>query len=200
MIDYRILSLLRQITPEEQRILDGRGQIDRNLYMQNREDVVNSRKLLADGKLITLRPNTRFVHFPLHRHDFVEVVYGCAGVVHHIVNGKSIPLKAGELLFLGQSATHEVCVAGEEDIAVNFIVLPEFFQETLTAISSDSTPLRRFLIDCLFGQQIGPGYLHFRVSDDLPVQNLAENLLYTLLYDTQNKQKVSQMTMTLLFL
>ena len=199
-MDERILEPLRKITPEEQMLLEGNRNIDRDLYMQDQENVVNSKKLLADGKLITLRPNTRFVHFPLHRHDYVEVVYGCAGTVCHIVNGKSITLKAGELLFLGQTATHEVCLAGEGDIAVNFIVLPEFFQETLSAISSEATPLRRFLIDCLFGQSIGPGYLHFRVSDDIPVQNLAENLLYTLLYETQNKRKVSQMTMTLLFL
>ena len=199
-MDDRILEPLRKITPEEKGLLEGSQDLDRDLYMQDRENVVNSKKLLADGKLITLRPNTRFVHFPLHRHDYVEVVYGCAGEVRHIVNGKSITIKAGELLFLGQTATHEVCRAEEGDIAVNFIVLPEFFQDTLSAISSDATPLRRFLIDCLFGQNIGPGYLHFRVSDDLPVQNLAENLLYTLLYETQNKRKVSQMTMTLLFL
>jgi AraC-like DNA-binding protein len=83
---------------------------------------------------------------------------------------------------------------------VNFIVLPEFFTGTLSAIGDEATPLRRFLIDCLFDQNLGPGYLHFQVSEDLPIQNLAENLLYALLYDTQNRRKVSQMTMTLLFL
>lgn len=199
MLSEAILDQLRRITPEEQRLLSGSGTIDRNLYMQNRENVVNSQKLLSDGKLITLRPNTRFVHFPEHRHDYVEVVYGCAGTVRHTVNGKTIYLKPGELLFLGQSAVHEVSRAEEGDIAVNFIVLPAFFHETLSAISYDATPLRRFLIDCLFGQTFGPGYLYFRVSEDLPVQNLAENLLFTLLNQNQNKRKVSQMTMTLLF-
>ena len=42
------------------------------------------------------------------------------------MNGKSIRLKPGELLFLGQKAAHQVCPAGRDDIAVNFIVLPEF--------------------------------------------------------------------------
>lgn len=200
MIDGTILRELRTITEEEQDILDGRSTIDRDLYMQGSPNVVNSKKLLADGKLITLRPNTRFVHFPEHTHDYVEVVYGCAGAVEHIVNGRSIRLKQGELLFLGQKATHEVCRAGREDIAVNFIVLPEFFSGALSAIGQEATPLRQFLADCLFGQNIGPGYLHFQVADDLPIQNLAENLLFTLLRDTPNRRKVSQMTMTLLFL
>ena len=133
MLDAAILRELRAVTREEQAILDGRTTIDRSLYMQGSPNVVNSKKLLADGKLITLRPNTRFIHFPVHTHDYVEVVYGCSGVVEHIVDGRSIRLKPGELLFLGQRAAHEVCRAGREDIAVNFIVLPEFFRDTLSA-------------------------------------------------------------------
>lgn len=195
-----ILAKLRAVTREERAILDGRQTIDRELYMQGQENTINSRKLLSDGKLITLRTHTRFIHFPEHTHDYIEMVYMCAGQTTHIVNGKSICLEQGELLFLGQSAHHEVCRAGMEDIAVNFIVLPAFFDGTLSAIGEEATPLRRFLIDCLFGQNIGPGYLHFRVSEDLPLQNLVENLLFTLLYDTPNRRKVSQMTMTLLFL
>lgn len=195
-----ILAKLRAVTREEQAILDGRQTIDRELYMQGQENTINSRKLLSDGKLITLRTHTRFIHFPEHTHDYIELVYMCTGRTTHIVNGKSICLEQGELLFLGQSAHHEVCRAGKEDIAVNFIVLPAFFDGTLSAIGEEATPLRRFLIDCLFGQNVGPGYLHFRVSEDLPLQNLVENLLFTLLYDTPNRRKVSQMTMTLLFL
>lgn len=200
MLNESLLQELRVITEEEQAILDGRTTIDRDLYMQGQLNVINSKKLLSAGKLITLRPNTRFIHFPKHTHDYVEMVYGCAGVVEHIVDGKTIRLKPGELLFLGQKATHEVCRAGREDIAVNFIVLPEFFSGTLSAINDEATLLRQFLIDCLFGQNIGPGCLHFQVADDLPIQNLAENLLFTLLRDTPNRRKVSQMTMTLLFL
>ena len=200
MLDEGILRELRTITEEEQAILEGRTTIDRSLYMQSQLNVVNSKKLLADGKLITLRPNTRFIHFPAHTHDYVEMVYGCSGVVEHIVDGKSILLKPGELLFLGQKAVHQVCPAGREDIAVNFIVLPEFFNDTLSAIGHEATLLRQFLLDCLFRQNIGPSCLHFQVADDRPVQNLAENLLITLLHDTPNRRKVSQMTMTLLFL
>ncbi|MDE6261164.1 MAG: AraC family transcriptional regulator [Oscillospiraceae bacterium] len=200
MLDERILRELRAITDEEQTILDGQSTIDRSLYMQSQLNVVNSKKLLSGGKLITLRPNTRFVHFPEHTHDYVEMAYGCSGVVEHIVDGKSIRLKPGDLLFLGQKAAHQVCPAGWDDIAVNFIILPEFFSDTLSAISQEATVLRQFLVDCLFRQNIGPSYLHFQVADDRPIQNLAENLLITLLHDTPNRRKVSQMTMTLLFL
>lgn len=200
MVDQRIIKQLRAISDEERAILDGRTTIDRGIYMAGNQDVVNSRKLLSDGKLITLRPHTRFIHFPEHFHDYVEVVYMCSGSTTHIVNGKMIRLRQGELLFLGQSARQEILRAEENDIAVNLVVLPEFFQEALAIIGEEATPLRRFLLDCLFGQNTGPGYLLFQVSDDVQIQNLIENLIFSLLYDTPNRRKVSQMTMTLLFL
>ena len=180
-MDPILFEKLRVITAEEQEILDGRRDIDRDLYMQEQGSTINSRKLLDSGKLITIRPHTRFIHFPEHTHDYVEVVYMCAGQTTHIVNGNRIELYQEQLLFLSQSATHEVCTAGESDIAVNFIVLPNFFNGILSAIGEEETPLRRFLVDCLCGQSTGPGYLHFLVSDVLPVQNLVENLLFTLM-------------------
>ena len=200
MVDQRIIKQLHTITEEEQAILDGRTTIDRGLYMTGNRDVINSQKLLSDGKLISLRTHTRFIHFPEHTHDYVEVVYMCSGSTTHIVNGKTIRLNQGELLFLGQSARQEICRAEENDIAVNLVVLPEFFKEALSTIGEEATPLRRFLLDCLFGQNTGPGYLLFQVADDVPIQNLVENLIHSLMYDTPNHRKVSQMTMTLLFL
>ena len=199
-MNQEILRHLQGITAEERAILDGRTTIDRELYMQGQSNTVNAKKLLAAGKLITLRPHTRFIHFPEHTHDYVEVVYMCCGHTTHIVNGKKIVLEQGDLLFLSQSATHEVCRAEETDVAVNFIVLPDFFSTTLSFIGEEETPLRKFLVDCLCGQNTGLGYLHFDVSGVKPIQNLVENLLWTLLQETPNKRKMSQMTMALLFM
>lgn len=199
-MEQEILKKLSEITTEERALLCGRTDIDRALYMQGSGNTVNAKKLLAAGKLITLRSHTRFVHFPQHTHDYVEAVYMCAGETTHIINGTTITLHTGELLFMNQRAVHEVYRAEETDIAVNFIILPEFFRDVLAALGEEETPLRRFLVDCLCEKSSGAGYLHFRVSQIVPVQNLIENLLYILLEDTQNKRKMSCMTMSLLFL
>lgn len=199
-MDAALLRRLSRITPEEQAILRGRTTIDRGIYMGGTGNRINAGKLLAAGKLITLRPHTRFIHFPEHTHDYVEMVYMCEGSTVHIVGGTRIHLKKGELLFLNQSATHEILEAGEQDLAVNFIVLPDFFSTILPSIGEEETPLRRFLVDCLCGQSGGAEYLHFRVSDIIPIQNLVENLLFTLLEETASRRKMSQMTMSLLFL
>lgn len=199
-MNAEILEHLQGITPEEQAILDGRTTIDRTIYMQGQGNTINAKKLLAAGKLITIRPHTRFIHFPEHTHDYVEVIYMCSGQTTHIVNGKEMKLEQGDLLFLSQNATHEVCRAGEGDIAVNFIVLPEFFSAPLAMIGEEQTPLRKFLVDCLCGESAGAGYLYFDVSEVKPIQNLLENLLWILIRETPNKRKMSQMTMALLLM
>ena len=56
----------------------------------------------------------------------------CQGVTKHLVNGTHIDLKQGELLMLGQHARQEIAPAGRDDIAVNFIVRPDFFQGILS--------------------------------------------------------------------
>ena len=198
-MDTKLLEKLSVISCEEQKILDGSKDIQRDLYMVGAPDVINSRKLLEAGKLITLRPHTRFIDFPKHTHDYVEMIYMCNGSTTHIVNGIKIVLNAGELLILNQSATHEVCRANVTDVAVNIIILPEFFSRTLNDLE-ESSPLRSFLVDCLCGKSIGPGYLYFQVSKVRQIQNLMENLMFTLTEDSAFKRKTSSLTMSLLFL
>lgn len=195
-----ILNQLKQITQEEQAILEGRTSVERTLYMHDQGNTINSKKLLRAGKLITIRTHTRFIYFPAHQHDYVEMVYMCSGTTTHIVNGNTIVLKQGDLLFINQSAVHEVYEAGIDDIAVNFIVLPAFFSTPLAFMREEKSPLRHFLDDCLCGESSGCGYLHFEVSEVRQIQNLVEILLVTLTTDPYDKRTMSQLTMALLFM
>lgn len=193
-----LLEKLSVITEEERRILAGRTQIDRSLYMDGTRDVISGDKLLPAGRIITIRPHTRFTAFPEHTHDYVEMVYMCAGKTRHIINGTPILLKAGELLMLGQHARQSIEAAKEGDVAVNFIVRPAFFSGTLPFLGEEETPLRRFIVSCLTGENEA-GYLLFHIADVLPIQNLIENLLYTLTEEVPNRRGILQSTMGLLF-
>ncbi len=195
-----LLNKLREITPEEQRILDGRDCIEKELYMEAETNVIDAGKLLDTGKLIQVRPHTRFIHFPPHSHNYVEMIYMCKGCTHHLINGEDVYLQEGEILLLSQKAVQEIYPAGKEDIAVNFIILPEFFGECLKIIASERNMLRDFVISCLRGENSSCGYFHFKVTDILPIQNLIENLIFTVWNRQPNKRSMNQVTMGLLFL
>ncbi|MBQ7168531.1 MAG: helix-turn-helix domain-containing protein [Synergistaceae bacterium] len=197
-MDGRIIHHLSVITDEEREILSGRKKIDRNIYMAGDRDIVSGDKLLPHGRNIMIRPHTRFIHFPEHTHDYVEFVYMCGGSTCHTVNGTHITLKKGELLMLSQHAKQEIDPAGKNDIAVNFIVRPDFFHGVLSFLGNEETPLRRFILSCITGER-GAGYLYFKVADVLPVQNLVENLLWLLITNPPNKRGIYQLTMGLLF-
>ena len=134
-----LLSYLKKITVEEQEILKGTHEVQKELYTSRKDFVIDGQKLLAKGRLIEIRPHTRFVHFPKHRHNYVEMVYMCSGTTTHIINGKErIVLNEGDLLFLNQNVTQEILPASEEDIAVNFIILPEFFDRSISMIENEN--------------------------------------------------------------
>jgi len=199
MIRNELLSKLAPLSPEEKALLSSGG-LDRSLYMEKGRCVIESSRMMATGKMVDVRTHTRFADFPLHSHDYVEVVYVCSGSVTHIVEGERVLLEEGELLFLSLAARHEILRAGEKDVAVNFMILPRFFTEVLSMLGEEETPLKRFIIDALNHKEEGVHYLHFRVADVRPVQNLIENLLYAYLFDIPNKRKVNQYTMGLLLL
>ncbi|MDR7810693.1 AraC family transcriptional regulator [Lacrimispora sp.] len=199
-MNQEILDRLGVITDEEREIINGRTEIDRNRYTEGRDLVIDSKKMLEHGKMISIRPHTRFVHFPKHKHNYIEVIYMCIGETVHYIDGEKVVLKTGELLFLNQHATQEILPAGEKDIGINFIILPEFFDTAFEMMGEEENLLRDFLVGCLCFDPRYASYLHFQVADVLPVQNLVENMVWTLLSDQPNKRSINQVTMGLLFL
>ena len=113
-----IIADLSRITEEEQAILDGKTEVEKERYSSGQKFVMDAGKLLERGKLIDIRPHTRFIRFPAHSHNYVEMIYMCQGSTVHTINGDRIELKTGELLILNQNAVQEIEPAGRDDIAV----------------------------------------------------------------------------------
>ena len=194
-----LLRTLEKITEEEREILKGR-QIETERYTTKETlTTIESRKMLEEGKLIAVRTHTRFVHFPLHRHNYVEVLYICEGSLTNIIDGKQVIVRKGELLFLNQFTHHEILAAGKNDIAINFMVLPEFFDVAYSMAGSNNV-LADFLVNVLRRDNQQGEYLHFKVSEVLQIQNLLENMIYSLVTGRGNQNRINQTTMGLIFL
>lgn len=198
-MDQQLLKQLSRITDEERNILNG-GKLDMSVYSDNMPSIVDSRKLLEAGKLFTIRPNTRFISFPKHSHNYVEIIYMCSGSQRHIINDSTeIILKKGELLLLNRHASHQTDRTGIDDIAINLIVLPQFFDIAIDMIGSDNK-ISEFIFSGLAGSGHEISYMHFDVADVLPVQNLIENLIWSVVNKQPNRRNINQVTMGLLFL
>ena len=194
-----LLEQLRKITEEEKRILKGEAQVDKELYTSGKDFTVDSKKMLEEGKLIAVRTHTRFVHFPVHRHNYVEVLYVCEGSLTNIIDGKQVVVKKGELLFLNQFTHHEILAAGKNDIAINFMILPEFF-DVAYSMAGNNNVLADFLVNVLRQDARQEQYLYFKVSEVLQIQNLLENMIYSLVTGRGDQNRINQTTMGLIFL
>lgn len=194
-----LIRRLGETTPEEARLLRG-AQVDRTAYTFAQDFTVDRDKMLRRGQMIALRKHTRFAPFPRHSHNYVEMLYMIRGrTVHHIDDAQTVTLQAGELLLLGPGACHAIDRADASDIAVNFIVLPQFFDTAAERIGQE-TLLGRFLTGCLAPRPDAPAFLLFHVADDLPVQNLLENLVLSLLTPDEELRGLEKATMELLFM
>jgi AraC family L-rhamnose operon regulatory protein RhaS len=199
-MNAELMKMLMKITPEEQNILNGLSGIDKEIYSQTKDFMIDSKKMLKKGKLIDIRPHTRFIRFPQHKHNYIEIIYMCSGETVHMIDGTNeVVLKSGNLLFLNQYTSHEIMPTGFHDIAVNFMVLPEFFDVALRMIDSKSM-IGSFLISTLCHDANKGSYLHFKVADVLPVQNLVENLVWSIVNSQSNSNQINQTTMGLLLL
>lgn len=194
-----LLDHLKKITEEEQKILDGVEEVDRDLYTSRGDFTVDSAKMLSEGKLIAVRTHTRFIHFPAHRHNFIEVLYVCQGQLTNVIGGREVVIRKGELLFLNQFTRHEILPAGKDDIAINFMILPEFFEVAYT-MAGNNNVLADFLVNVLRQDEERGEYLHFRVSEVLQIQNLLENMIYSLVTGNGDQNRINQTTMGLIFL
>lgn len=199
-MDEKLLKKLSKITAEEEEILKGNNNIKKSLYYGNKEGQIDSNIILNNGKIIDIRPHTRFIHFPKHTHNYVEIIYMVSGKSVHIIDDERIELKKGDLLFLNQHASQEIMKCDKQDIAVNFIILPQFFNEIFTMLGQEDNALRSFIIGCLTENNTGLNYLYYNSENNIPIQNLLENLIWNLLEDEPNKRSINQLTMGLLFI
>ncbi|MCD7821115.1 MAG: AraC family transcriptional regulator [Clostridiales bacterium] len=199
-MNAELLQMLKRITPEERSALDGQQTVQWAIYTdQPQQCVVEHEKLLKENRLITARKHTRFVYFPPHKHDYVEFFYVLSGSVTHKVEGKTLTVSSGELLFMNQHTEHEILPCGEDDIAINLIIMPAFFEQVREMVGPENI-LAEFMVNVLQQEERVAQYLYFPVADDFCIQNLAENIVYAILRKQHNEEQVLGISMGLLFL
>lgn len=233
-MDKWLMCKLREITTEEQAYLDGYIQVKRDIYTLSGEvqktegaDATGSRKrsvrqdkfevdcqrFLQEGKLITVRHHSRFIEFPLHKHNYIEIMYVCSGEITHYIDGKELVMQEGDLLLLNQHVRHGIKRAGMDDVGVNFIVLPEFFDIPFQMMRKQNI-IADFLLGILRQNNPIPQYLNFQLRGQKAISNLMENMIASIVRERMlpdsdsplavpgynNKDVINQYSMGLVFL
>jgi len=167
---------LTDLTEEELKILSGENSVNKSIYTDDRKFIIDSNKLLPNGELINIRKHTRFINFPSHNHNYIEFNYVYEGKFTQIIDNKKITLQKGELIFLNQYITHEIEASSEDDIIINFIIRPEFFDYIITLLDNENI-ISKFLLTTLYTDYDEGEYLYFKVSERKDIQDLVEKII-----------------------
>ncbi|MDE7313723.1 MAG: AraC family transcriptional regulator [Eubacterium sp.] len=210
-MDQRLFEQLQKITPEEQAYLDGASMVQKDIYTltgssglsekQNRMFEIDAQLFLQKSKLVTVRRHSRFVEFPAHKHNYIEILYVCAGTLTHLMEGKELVMRQGDLLLLNQHVEHSVKRAEFGDIGINFIALPEFFDIPFHMMKKQNI-IADFLVGTLRQNNPLPQYLLFQLKSEQRIANLMENMIRSLLYEEEREEddSINQYSMGLVFL
>ena len=193
-MEPNLLKTISEITDEEKRILAGIP-LQKSIYSSGVEFIVNSDKLLEEGSDIAVRTHTRFASFPLHSHNYLEVMIVLSGKITHRIFGEELALSEGDILVMNKHIPHSIDKAEMEDVGVNIIISDNFAKELSTALSK--TVFRDLAEQNL--AELGDGmYLAFRTGGDKQIKNIVENLLFELTEYKKNTE-VLKFTASLLF-
>lgn len=172
-----IIDKLMELTEEEKEILEGKRIVDKSIYTDDKQFIIDSKKILSEEQLISIRRHTRFIEFPEHKHNYIEFNYVFKGKLTERIHNKTIELQEGEIIFLNKDITHAIEESLEDDIIINFIIKPEFFDFILNLSESDNI-IFSFLLKSLYLNKNNKGeYLYFKVSDEKYIQEILEKII-----------------------
>ncbi len=189
------LEKLLELTADEKMLLETNeiGAVDKASVIKKNKYFYNLHKN------ITYVPHSRFTINALHGHEFVEMMYVINGSVTHIINGKEICINAGDIIIMNRYVKHEVKMTHENDLAGNFVFLPEFFDEVLKLSSKCKAKVILEFIYNILKDDKRPQYMIFETKNNVAVQNLLEIMMlpYILKKDTVDS---AQLIMSLIFI
>lgn len=189
-----LINKLASISCEEEAILSG-SSLNKDLYAVGGEFVIDADRILSGGRSIAVRTHTRYTDFPLHKHNYLEMMIVLSGSITHVIADEEVTLSRGDILILNKHVSHSIKTANTNDIGVNVIISDNF-------IESLASELSETVFSELARQNSSPSgsgiYLCFSSDGNKQIENIIENLLFELTEYTAD-DRILRYTTALLF-
>ncbi|RKD33974.1 helix-turn-helix transcriptional regulator [Lacrimispora algidixylanolytica] len=165
-----------------------------------KDKVVDKNIVIRPGKLMDMYCQPCHIAISNHTHNYVELIYMYSGSTVHVINGtRRLALGTNDLLLLREGTSHAIEPAGEEDLAIHFFLMPEFFSHP-AFMGECGDVLHRFIGTSTKGKEPQADYLHFHLSEILPAKNLLENMIWSHAEEKEGRQEINQATMGILIM
>lgn len=199
-----IIERLSKLTDEEQFLLVRENTSpQKQIYAKSGRFIIERRHIsnISLGEstaAISMRQHPRFRDFPLHSHDYVEIMYVCNGSITHVFDGEEVTLHKDDIIVLGKYTKHSIKAVGNGDIGINIIVSPDLFELLLNRLRQYSTQSADTFASLL--SRDGATYCLFRAGNNIPVCNLLENMVWSVICEKSTDGYILRQSFELLLL
>ena len=140
-------------------------------------------KYIKEGKGIHIFSANMTGEFPLHTHNFIEIIYVVGGKAREIVDNNEYSVEHGDIIFINYGSTHRTQV--EKDYSyINICFSPEAV-ELLTITSQNAFSLIAFTAFNEMCGDAGGGKISFSGKERTEI----ENILLGMLREREEKNK-----------
>ncbi|MCQ1059895.1 AraC family transcriptional regulator [Photobacterium sp. ZSDE20] len=171
----KLTEFMKDNNDEERSILDNQNSIDMSIFKDANKTTISFDKVVPKGKMISIRKHTRYIHYPAHTHDYVEICYVLEGNSVQYIEGKKCQIRKGDILFMGPGAMHEILPSTKEDIILNFIIHKKYFSYIFEFID-DKNSLSSFFIDAIFKNSTSKALI-FTTFNKKPIESLLDSIV-----------------------
>jgi len=187
-MNKEIIDKLSEISEEEKQLISSKKNIKTKMYWgaDNFQVEMSRVALSAEGSYnspVLVRTHTRFVDFPSHSHDYIEMMYVCNGNITHVIGEKEVHTKKGDILLLGRNTKHAPKKAEASDIGINIIISTDFFEALINRMRLENlvtdNPIDSLLLDD------DSQYYIFHSEGNRCIENLLENIISSIINDKE---------------
>lgn len=136
----------------------------------------SSQFMNPEDKIVVIRQE-RFMTIYPHKHDYIELCYVWSGICYQTVEGKEVVTRQGDICIFDRQAVHSVEAAGENDILINILMRPEFFDTAFLSRMTRQGIVAEFLADAVTRNRKKKHYLYFSAHKNNRVHDIMEHIL-----------------------
>lgn len=136
-----------------------------------------SRQFMKPGDKIVISRQDRFNTVYAHKHDYIELCYVWSGSCNQTIEGKQVVTGQGDVCIFDTQAVHSIEAAQENDILINILMRPEFFDAAFLSRMTRQGIVSEFLVDAVTRSRKKKHYLYFPAHKNSRVHDIMEHIL-----------------------
>ncbi len=149
----------------------------------------------TNGNVINVTKQERFIKSDIKERNYGAIYYAVIGNSRHTIDGQSLTLEEGELLFVNKYTHHKIDKMSKNDGVIKIAIDPAF--EEMCILQNDF--FTKFLCGVLFLEDVKIKYFRMDISSLVSVKNILENMTFSMMKNEEINDKTNVFYLNLMF-